>query len=221
VSRDSFKWGLIGSLIILSATTIFSYAGWANLFSQDEDILSFLQVASLLAAIVAAVGLIVTRKPPADRPVLACQFLFDMGVHGVGKIAMISRNSIALVDDVLLYEPQSALSGLSGGRVPVFVNGPFGQGNAVYFTLGYQPAQDSQAGIDVSHGPDICDQDQIRPLTFSNSPLGVEQASTPFCCAAWLKGPVPKEAAPTRGLEELRPPCRGVPWGERHVSDVG
>ena len=67
VSRDSFKWGLIGSLIILSATTIFSYAGWANLFSQDEDILSFLQVASLLAAVVAAVGLIVTRKPPADR----------------------------------------------------------------------------------------------------------------------------------------------------------
>ena len=45
-------------------TTIFSYAGWANLFSQDEDILLFLQVASLLAAVVAAVGLIVTRRPP-------------------------------------------------------------------------------------------------------------------------------------------------------------
>ena len=67
MSRDSFKWGLIGSLIILFVTTIFSYAGWANLFSQDEDILFFLQVASLLAAVVAAVGLIVTRKPPDAR----------------------------------------------------------------------------------------------------------------------------------------------------------
>jgi hypothetical protein len=67
VSRDSFKWGLVGSLIILFVTTIFSYAGWANLFSQDEDILFFLQVASLLAAVVAAVGLIVTRKPPEAR----------------------------------------------------------------------------------------------------------------------------------------------------------
>jgi hypothetical protein len=64
VSRDALKWGLLGSLIILFVTTIFSYAGWANLFSQDEDILLFLQVASLLAAVVAAVGLIVTRRPP-------------------------------------------------------------------------------------------------------------------------------------------------------------
>jgi hypothetical protein len=64
VSRDALKWGLLGSLIILFVTRIFSYAGWANLFSQDEDILSFLQVVSLLAAAVAVVGLIVTRKPP-------------------------------------------------------------------------------------------------------------------------------------------------------------
>jgi hypothetical protein len=64
VSRESFKWGLLGSLIILFVTTIFSYAGWANLFSQDEGILFFLQVASFLAAAMAAVGLILTRKPP-------------------------------------------------------------------------------------------------------------------------------------------------------------
>jgi hypothetical protein len=64
VSRDSFKWGLLGSLIILFVTTTISYAGWASLFSQDEDILLFLRVASLLAAVVAGVGLIVTRKPP-------------------------------------------------------------------------------------------------------------------------------------------------------------
>jgi hypothetical protein len=61
------KWGLVGSLIILFVTTIFSYAGWAGLFSQDEDILFFLQVASVLAAAVAAIGLIVTRKPPEVR----------------------------------------------------------------------------------------------------------------------------------------------------------
>jgi hypothetical protein len=67
VSRESFRWGLVGSLIILFVTTIFSYAGWANLFTQDEDILFFSQVASLLAAVVAAVGLIVTRKPPEAR----------------------------------------------------------------------------------------------------------------------------------------------------------
>ena len=30
-----------------------------------------------------------------------------------------------------------------------------------------------------------------------------------------------KETAPARGLGELRPPFRGVPWGERHACDVG
>jgi hypothetical protein len=64
VLRESFKWGLLGSLIILFVTTIFSYTGWASLFSQDEDILFFLQVASFLAAAMAAVGLRLTRKPP-------------------------------------------------------------------------------------------------------------------------------------------------------------
>jgi hypothetical protein len=64
VSRDALKWGLLGSLIILFVTTIFSYAGWENLFSQDEDILSFLQVVSLLVSAGTTVGLIVTRKPP-------------------------------------------------------------------------------------------------------------------------------------------------------------
>jgi hypothetical protein len=37
-----------------------------------------------------------------------------------------------------------------------------------------------------------------------------------FESAKWFK-----ETAPARGLGELRPPCRGVPWGERHASDVG
>ena len=55
-------WGLFGSLIILFVTAIFSYAGWANRFFQDDDILYFLQAASLLAAAVAVVGLIMTRK---------------------------------------------------------------------------------------------------------------------------------------------------------------
>jgi hypothetical protein len=67
MSRESFMWGLFGSLIILFVTTIFSYAGWANRFFQDEDILFFLQATSLLAAAIAAVGLIVTRRPPAAR----------------------------------------------------------------------------------------------------------------------------------------------------------
>src|SRR5260370_21690615 len=44
------------------------------------------------------------------------------------------------------------------------------------------------------------------PLSASNVP------GCPHC---------PKETVPARGLEELRPPCRGVPWGERHASDVG
>ena len=60
-------WGLVGSLIILFVTTIFAYVGWADRFFQDEDILFFLQAASLLAAAVAVIGLIVTRKPPEVR----------------------------------------------------------------------------------------------------------------------------------------------------------
>jgi hypothetical protein len=67
MSREAFVWGLVGSLIILFVTTIFSYVGWADRFFQDEDILFFLQTASLLAAAVAVIGLIVTRKPPEVR----------------------------------------------------------------------------------------------------------------------------------------------------------
>ena len=37
-----------------------------------------------------------------------------------------------------------------------------------------------------------------------------------FESAKWFK-----ETAPARGLGELRPPFRVVPWGERHPSDVG
>jgi len=58
-----FQWVLIGALIILSVTTLLTKTGLGANLGQDKDVLFFLQVISLLASIVSAVGLIMTRKP--------------------------------------------------------------------------------------------------------------------------------------------------------------
>jgi hypothetical protein len=61
--KEMFQWVLIGALIILSVTTLLTKTGLGANLGQDEDVLFFLQVISLLASIVSAVGLILTRKP--------------------------------------------------------------------------------------------------------------------------------------------------------------
>jgi hypothetical protein len=57
-----FQWVLIGALVILAVTTLLTKTGMGANLGQDEGVLFFLQVISLLASIVSAVGL-VTRKP--------------------------------------------------------------------------------------------------------------------------------------------------------------
>jgi hypothetical protein len=61
--NEIFQWVLVGTLIIFCATTILTKTGLGVNLGQDEDVLFFLQVISLLAAIASACGLIVTRKP--------------------------------------------------------------------------------------------------------------------------------------------------------------
>jgi hypothetical protein len=58
MKNESFKWGLAGALIILSVTTILSETGLGASLGEDENILFFLQIGSILAAIVSAVGLV-------------------------------------------------------------------------------------------------------------------------------------------------------------------
>jgi len=107
VSRDSFKWGLIGSLIILFRHNNFF------LRRMGKPILPRRGHSALFAGGITSGGRRGRCWLDSDaqaawrlgRPVLACQLLFDIGVHGVGKIAMIFSNSIALVKDILLQEP--------------------------------------------------------------------------------------------------------------------
>ena len=61
--RETFKWVLIGALIILTLTTILPRIGLAASLGQDERVLFFLQIVSLLASIGAAVGLIMSEPP--------------------------------------------------------------------------------------------------------------------------------------------------------------
>jgi hypothetical protein len=61
--------------------------------------------------------------------------------HGIGKVALAPKDGFALAQNVLLDEPQTALSGLGRGLIPISLDGPFGQGDAVYVTFGDQPAQ--------------------------------------------------------------------------------
>ena len=60
--KEVFKWVLVGTLIIFLITTILSFTGLANILGEDEDILSFLRIASLFASVLSTVGLIVTRE---------------------------------------------------------------------------------------------------------------------------------------------------------------
>ena len=60
--KEAFKWVLVGTLIIFLITTILSFTGLANILGEDEDILSFLRIASLFASVLSTVGLIVTRE---------------------------------------------------------------------------------------------------------------------------------------------------------------
>ena len=61
--KEMFQWVLISALIILSVTTLLTKTGLGANLGQDEDVLFFLQVISLLASPVSAGGLILTRKP--------------------------------------------------------------------------------------------------------------------------------------------------------------
>ena len=60
--KEMFRWVLIGALIILSVTTLLTQTGLGAILGQDEQVLFFLQVISVLASIVSAAGLIVTQR---------------------------------------------------------------------------------------------------------------------------------------------------------------
>jgi len=60
--KEMFKWVLVGTLIILSITTILSVTGLAVILGEDEDILFFLRIVSLFASVVLTIGLIVMRE---------------------------------------------------------------------------------------------------------------------------------------------------------------
>ena len=55
--KETFKWVLTGTLIIFSITAILPVSGLGTSLGQDEDILFFLQVISLLASIISTIGL--------------------------------------------------------------------------------------------------------------------------------------------------------------------
>jgi len=68
--KETFKWVLTGTLIIFSITTILSVSGLGTSLGQDEDMLFFLQVISLLASIISTIGLIVTRTAKCKLGIL-------------------------------------------------------------------------------------------------------------------------------------------------------
>ena len=63
--KEMFLWVLIGTLIILALTTVLAKTSLGA--GQDEDVLFAIQVASLLASIIAAAGLLVMLNRPDVR----------------------------------------------------------------------------------------------------------------------------------------------------------
>jgi hypothetical protein len=60
MKNEAFIFGLAGALIIFIVSTILAATGWGIGLGEDEEIRFFLQVASGLAAIASAVGLMLT-----------------------------------------------------------------------------------------------------------------------------------------------------------------
>ena len=58
MKKEAFIFGLAGALIIFTVSTILAATGLGTSLGENEEILFFLQVASGLAAIASAVGLI-------------------------------------------------------------------------------------------------------------------------------------------------------------------
>ncbi|PAY04022.1 hypothetical protein CK489_32525 [Bradyrhizobium sp. UFLA03-84] len=63
--KQMFRWVLIGTLIILSLTTVLAKTSLGA--GQDEDVLFAIQAASLLASITAAAGLLGMLNRPDTR----------------------------------------------------------------------------------------------------------------------------------------------------------
>ena len=89
------------------------------------------------------------------------QLLFDVGVHRLGKGALDSDYHAELDQDVFLKEPEAALAGVGWSDGQVLVDGPLGQRDAIRVTLGDQPAQDSQAVIQVRHRANMRPDSQL------------------------------------------------------------
>jgi hypothetical protein len=60
MKKEAFILGLAGAIIIFIVSTIPAATGWGINLGEDEEILFFLQVASGLAAIASAVGLMLS-----------------------------------------------------------------------------------------------------------------------------------------------------------------
>jgi hypothetical protein len=83
------------------------------------------------------------------------QLRFDVGVHSLSEGALDSNYRVELDQNIFLDEPKATLAGFDGGRVQLFIDGTLGQGDAIRVALGDQPAQDSQAIIQVRHPPNM------------------------------------------------------------------
>jgi hypothetical protein len=79
-------------------------------------------------------------SPSTEAALLAPKLLFDIAVHGLSEGMLKANHGIALCQNILLEEPETAYAGLGRGGFQVFVNGSFGQRNGVWVSPGNQPA---------------------------------------------------------------------------------
>jgi hypothetical protein len=83
--------------------------------------------------------------------VLACQHLFDIGIHGIRDVAAFPAKTIAMLVKNLLYIQQATLPSPRRCTFPIFCDGRFSQRNAVRVTRSNQTAQSIQARVDTNH----------------------------------------------------------------------
>jgi hypothetical protein len=88
--------------------------------------------------------------------------------------------------DVLLNEQKAAFSRTGNGGIPVFVDGPFGQGNTVRVAYGDQPSQKAHANSKLGMYR-VCRQFEIEETMKSNETLGKRTSPDQPGSQQWFK----------------------------------
>lgn len=72
------------------------------------------------------------KSGPPDAALFAPQLLLDVAIYNLSKVVLGPNDRVPLLQNIELNKPEAASSAFLKRRVPVFVDGPFGERYGVH-----------------------------------------------------------------------------------------